>query len=330
MLYIGHNASLNKLDGLHRLDDPRSWGPWLPKAEYLTQFQPVKAWELYILPHQLRPNAIEQLAEAMRALSSHPLFAELDWLSFHFPTSPQAGQLSGEISQEKWRPFFWLLKVLDQFTGAKKKSLNFHILAEATLLQVWRLDKEHKLAERLENLTYESRQMVAEAYRLRDHVNPRLGLTVENNPPYNNQAHAFHMAGLFPQELRKWQLAGVDICLDIQHASLVHWYRQAYGYDGPIPPMNALRHRSQLADFAELKPAYIHAAGAPNTPESLHVGSSIGADDDDVDWPTWLPALKKSTVHQATPIIIELVDGHLPTNWPACQTSANFLQPLLS
>lgn len=330
MIYFGHNASLNKIDGVHVLDkDPKNWGPLVPKAEYLSQFGKIKAWEIYILPFQLRPQALEQLALAMTMLAEHESFADLEWLSFHFPTTPQSHHTSAEINQEQWRPFYQLLQVLDRFTGAKQKILNVHILAEATLAQVWLLEKKHDLADAIKQFQESAKGLLEHAYKLRNHVNPKLGLTVENNPPYNDKTHSFHLAGMFPQELRRWQLVGLEVCLDIQHASLVHWYRERYGYDGPIPPLNELHHRSTLGEYLDLEPRYLHVAGAPDTAESFHVGSTVGADDDDVDWKAWMTDLKKINEKRDLPVIIELVGGHLPENFPACQSSAAYLKNLL-
>lgn len=330
MLHIGHNGSLGKLDGAIVPDnDPRSWGNLVPKAEYLAQFGKIRAWEIYVLPHQLRPQALEQLAEAMIRLSSHQLFADLEWLSFHFPSRPQSHHISAEINQEQWRPFYQLLQVLDRFQGAKRKNLNFHVLATHTLPQVWKLEKKHDLNQVLDEWQERADDMLLHAYRLRDHLNPKLGLTVENNPPYDADVHGFHLAGLFPDELKRWSQTGIDFCLDIQHASLVQWYREHYGYDGPIPPMNALKHRCSSQAFSALHPTYIHAAGAPNTPESLHVGATIGSTDDDINWIDWMAEIKLKNKDVKTPIIIELVDGHLPQNWAACQASATYLSKLI-
>ncbi len=325
MITFGHNADLGKIDGLRVLGpDPSSWGSLIPKAEYLTQFGPIKAWEIYILPHQLRPLALEQLAEVISQLSRHRLLADLDWLSFHFPTQPQVHQASAEISQERWRPFYQLLQVLDRFSTAKQRTLNFHIVAQATLPQVWRYQKRGTLTAQLKQKQTEAKELVAEAVRLRNHFNPHLQLAVENNPPYDSQAHAFHMAGLFPQELQTWQDQGLGVCLDIQHASLVQWYRELYSYDGPIPIMNELHHRSTIAQYLDLKPLYLHVAGAPKTPESFHLGSTIGAPDDDIAWTDWLTEPHSSK--KEWPVIIELADGHRPENWPACQASLVYLK----
>ncbi len=329
MLIIGHNASLNNIDGLRPLtDDATAWGPLIPKADYLAQFGKIKAWELYILPHQLQPLALEQLAEAMTKLQHQPGFDNLEWLSLHFPTSPQPHHLTGEISQEKWRPFYQLLQVLDRFEGAKEKNLNFHILAEASLAEVWHFTKEKRLDDALAVAQKSAKGQLSHAYKLRDLINPKLHLTVENNPPYHNKAHKFHLAGLFPQEIRQWQLSGVEVCLDIQHASLVHWYRERYGYDGPIPALNFLHHRSSLGEYLDLDPLYIHAAGAPDTPESLHYGTSIGGAEDDVDWEAWMSDLRELGQEKDLPVIIELENGHLPDSWPSCQTSADYLKRL--
>ncbi len=333
MFHLGHNGSLGEVNGVRVLDkDPRFWGSLVPKAEYLAQFQKTKAWEIYILPHQLRPQALEQLSEAMTILSRHELFKDLEWLSFHFPTKPQTHHLSSEISQEQWRPFYQLLQVLNNFTGADQVNLNFHVLGHMSLPKAWKLDKKHELTATLEAQQKHAKELIRYAYRLRDHLNPKIGLTVENNPPYDNGTHNFHVSGLFPEELRQWQLEGVDLCLDIQHAALVNWYRENYSYDGPIPPMNELRHRGTQAAFAELNARYLHVAGAPNSPESLHVGASLGAPDDDIDWSEWFDLLKShhSAKAKSRPVIIELVDGHLVENWPACQASTTFLQKIIA
>lgn len=329
MIYFGHNASLNNLDGNRVFDpNPSSWGPLIPKAEYLAQYGKVKAWEIYILPFQLRPQALEQLAQAMPLLAKHPLFDNLEWLSFHFPTTAQPHSRDNEISQEDWRPFYQLLQVLDRFPSAKQKNLNLHILAEATLADVWHLNKQEKLVKALDDRQATAATWVKHAVTLKDHVNSKLTITIENNPPYHNKAHAFHLAGLFPQELKQWQSQGANFCLDIQHATLVHWYRERYGYDGPIPPLNELHHRSMLSHYVDLAPLYVHAAGAPDTPESLHQGSTIGQTGDDIDWRAWMDDLRILGEKQDLPIIIELEEGHLSQNWPSCQTSLDYLKKL--
>lgn len=333
MIIFGHNASLNLLDG-NRIFDPNSsnWGPLIAKAEFLSQFSTIKAWEIYILPYQLRPQALEQLAGAMNLLAKHPLFQQLDWLSFHFPTSPQSHLQSPEISQENWRPFGQLLQVLNSFTAAKYKNLNFHLMAQATLAQAWKLDREQRIEDHIQKCQEFAKNEVAQALKIRDQINPDLGLTVENNPPYHNKAHAFHLSGMFPAEIKSWQTLGVDCCLDVQHASLTQWYRDRYGFDGPIPPLNVLKHRCSIESFLELGPRYIHATGAPNTPESFHQGVPIATETDDVNWIAWASGLKSLAENSATkydlPVIIELEQGHLPEFWPDCQTSMEYLRNL--
>jgi hypothetical protein len=114
-------------------------------------------------------------------------------------------------------------------------------------------------------------------------------------------------------------------CLDIQHASLVSWYYQRYGHDGPLPILNTIHRHTRPTDFIDTHPTYIHAAGVANTPESLHQGVSIGSPEDDVDWPNWLTHLRREAEERMIPVIIELENGHQPDVWPSCQASAQYL-----
>jgi hypothetical protein len=322
MTILGHTAQLERIDGRQELPkDPQQWGSLFSKAEYLNGFRPVQAWQIEIQQDQLGVEAIEQLAEAFHRLSGIPFFSDNVWLSIKFPELP--------IDQDDWRPFFQLLQVVDRFKGEAVKNLTFSLPQDMTLPGLWKLNKKHELEQAIKDREVTTLELLHRAYYLRDQVNKAIELTVQNNQPYFMKTHSYATAGIFPVVIKRWLRSGIDFSLSVPSASLACWYREQYGYDGPIPSLNT-HHRASVDDYWGLEPQYISLSGMSNTPESFYRSIPIGSRQDDIDWELWLSSLKTYARTKNLPVVIDLVSEDNPERWSLCQASAAYLQRYLS
>lgn len=330
MTTIGHTADLRNITGLTPLaNDPKAWGSLVSKAEYLSQYGQVKAWEVQLESQQLTEPALEQLAQAMAILSKHPLFSELEYFAIRYPTVPDKSRLTIGINQEKWRPYYQLLQVLDRFTGAINKALHCKITTAVTFPQQWQLERKGQIYQYVAQSATEAREWLSYALRLRDHCNSRLGLVVENNSLYNPQLHSFHPIGLFPTELKGWQHLGCDLALDVPAAMLSVWYRNDYRYDGPVAVADAQPYPATVAQFSDLKPSVLRASGAHHDGDLVGTPLAIGVPGDDVDWGYWMTHLRDSTSEHPMTVFVDLGLGVDQRLWSQAQASAQYLIGML-